>query len=148
MPTFHVSTSAAEALRFQEDAYLRLEQPARYRDTFRRLQATLGKFDHMLIGYDEIEDFLWCSGVRNREGNRVDEQTVRRWRRELNFPLLRGHGALPGRHRATSPYTTTFAIVAWLTSLPYSGGFRFPRIERTPKARSGERSSRPRARVS
>ncbi|HEV7733845.1 MAG TPA: hypothetical protein VGR62_16870 [Candidatus Binatia bacterium] len=141
MPAFPTITSRTQALQFQETAYMTIQQPARYRDTFQRMKAALGERDRTLTGWDEIEEFLWKSGVRNREGGRVDEQTVRRWRRDLNFPLMKGRGALPGRHRATAPFTTTFAVVSWLVSLPYSGGFRFPRIERVSTKRHSPKRS-------
>jgi hypothetical protein len=135
-----IITTKAEEHGFREDKWMRTEQASRYKTIVTMLRAQFRSGERVLAGYPTITDWLWAAGVRNREGHRVDQQTIRRWRRDLNLPMLRGHGMVPGRVKASAPWTTSYALTAWLLSLPHSGGPRMPRIVARRNRRVANRS--------
>lgn len=121
----------ADEARWQEEAWMKNEQPGRYKALLALLRSEIGQeHERALAGVDAICEYLTSLGVVNRYGAPVTVNTLKAWRRSLAFPMLRGRGALPGRRRASACVTTTFLVQAWLCSLFKSGGPRLPRIHR------------------
>ena len=85
----------------------------RQQRTYDLLITQLPQHERALIGRYRILAFLTGLGVRQRNGDPLKWNMLRRWKRDLAFPMVRGLWS----PRAKSPaVSTTYAVTAWLLS--------------------------------
>jgi len=81
-----------------------------------------GPKERALIGGWTISGFLHDLGIGNRHGRRASWDTIKRWRRELGCPIMRGKGP------KAPAWTTDVLLRAWLVSLFSSDERGGPRV--------------------
>ena len=92
--------------------------PRRQQTIYQSLREQLPEHDKALVGWVRILAHLHALGIRRRNGRPLTRRIVNRWRAHEGCPILRGNRCATYR---THPFTTVYALTAWLLS-PLSTG--------------------------
>jgi hypothetical protein len=99
-----------------------LDKDRRRKVALAHLRAVIPEKEVALRGWPVILDFVGGTlGLRMRSGHPPSRRAIKRWHYDLDFPLLRGAGSIPGRRKSVPPFTTSFLVVTWAISQYESG---------------------------